>query len=306
MYLIDHFRRGCLAVLLGGGAVAGYTELVPAPCCAAVQEAATQEPARLDKPLTVRQEAMRWALGIGVLYPTLIGGMQWSAGRWLHGTGAYREAWRGLAATAGFLSLFQVLKDAIPQGSLTPKDHRKLCSNVVSMTHATLIASLSIAKLAGWHWASTLFVQGMWLVRGYCLMDIITDLVYQEFDLLNVYLHHSALLYVSFLTGDYERQLAWGLLSELTNLPLYTTWYLIKTDRQHTRAYQYAAGTTLVSFFFLRIVMFTGLFLRHYATVPVSAVGFFGLITGMNYYWYYKLLQKGYQSFVLSQRVTVP
>ena len=140
--------------------------------------------------------------------------------------------------------------------------------------------------------------RGFLVYDGILLILLGGEIVSSKQLLLITLLHHVIILGATYYRG-YDGLLAQGFLSELTIPLLYYVWYLGKWRLTETFLFRFLSMATLVFFFGLRVVNFS--YFLVYLVMKKSALSStksglaivgMGLLTLMNYYWFYCLVLK--------------
>ncbi|MEM9737779.1 MAG: TLC domain-containing protein [Bacteroidota bacterium] len=116
--------------------------------------------------------------------------------------------------------------------------------------------------------------------------------------------HHMILFFIMLFTFRHARYIAMGLLCEITQIPFYISWYLLKWDMDSTMLFKIFAFLTLLICFIFRVCLFSYIIyrlIRDYVydkeLITIPEILTFVPIACMNYYWFYLLVQKAIDSF---------
>jgi hypothetical protein len=200
---------------------------------------------------------------------------------------------RALPLVLMFLCLFRgsylVYMSCAPRAIRTPG----LGSRVVSSLHCIIVVALAGSYLAGAISSPELLV-GRYITVGYLSHDLWLVLREPSLRKMEDIVHHVAFFTVLPGAHLYPYYYARGMLAE-TSLPfLYTSYGLIKLNRVKTMPILFWSVSILgvVMFFVFRVINFTTLMHHVYYnhTWPVIIAG--AALTGLNYYWFCKLLTK--------------
>ena len=183
---------------------------------------------------------------------------------------------------------------------LNKNNHINFVSQLVSILHTSIIIPISILYL-------TEFIDVDYLVKysnytiAFSIYDSVLVFYYRNTVFKNwkeVILHHIIMLFIVLHIHLYPYEISLGLISEITNIPLYYCWYLIKTkhDKQKnimTWNFKVSSIILLILFTLFRIILFTYLsFVSLKTELPYYKKSITPCLTFLNYYWYYKLVQK--------------
>eukprot|EP00697_Spironema_sp_BW2_P014511 gnl/Spiro4/4958_TR2470_c0_g1_i1.p1 gnl/Spiro4/4958_TR2470_c0_g1~~gnl/Spiro4/4958_TR2470_c0_g1_i1.p1 ORF type:complete len:249 (+),score=67.79 gnl/Spiro4/4958_TR2470_c0_g1_i1:31-747(+) len=194
-------------------------------------------------------------------------------------------------AALGFFASYKAVEYSFSPG---PIAQPRFVSKIIASSHAILLSILAFFYLTG-RLDYSLWNQLQIIPLGYCLYDFLliscTDLYYnvERFTLA----HHVVFAFFSIVVfPSHAIEVSHAYLSEITNPFLHFCYFCLHSKRTHTTAFRVAAVGLVVSFFFSRVVNFT------YLCVLGVILGYgFPLylcmfLTALNYWWFYKLLQK--------------
>lgn len=172
----------------------------------------------------------------------------------------------------------------------------KLAKNIVTSLHALSIVPIAflylckVISLATWR-------KAIGISLGYFLFVSLVLMIGNSLkDIILHGLHHFIILYILiFYVKRYPLLVAQGLLSELTAPFLYFSWFLIKSGHQQTVLFYIFAGLTIIAWACMRVVNFTYIYRRLYRRkAPLIEYIGFSPVLFMNYYWFFKLVEKAY------------
>lgn len=199
--------------------------------------------------------------------------------------------------TAVYVFAFWGSKKLILHYGFPADEASRLANNVVSVLHALMIVPISTLYLTNRISLSTWRrIAGVSL--SYFLVDILILPFYirtmHEFILYGI--HHMVLLIVvTFYLHSHPRLIAQGLLAELTAPFLYLCKFLVKMGHEKTAVFKFFAGLTILTWCTLRVMNFTYIYRQLYKKkAPFIGYVLFAPVVLMNYYWFYKLLEKAF------------
>ena len=108
---------------------------------------------------------------------------------------------------------------------------------------------------------------------------------------------HHVLFTIIVLTArdTHPVELAYGLLAELTNIPMNIGWFMIQTNSTDSFGFRFVTVVCLLMYFLTRVVNFTVLVYTAMLKAEYAVVILGGILTAMNYYWFSLLVRKSYQ-----------
>ncbi|MEM9737778.1 MAG: TLC domain-containing protein [Bacteroidota bacterium] len=173
----------------------------------------------------------------------------------------------------------------------------------VAILHAFFVSTISLLlvtdTISAVAWQLMLNV-----TRGFLLSDTVLMLLYPTVTS-NIWLdvtHHVILFWITLYAYKGQKNMALGLIAEITLVPLYFSWYMLKWSMQGSTLFIIVAIITLLSYFFLRIGVFSYLLVKLWKQYinQENGIGilqliiFFPIIL-MNYLWFYRLLQHAFR-----------
>ena len=177
------------------------------------------------------------------------------------------------------------------------KDHITFISNLVSILHTYIIVPSCLLYIFGFQ-NTDFFIESMNHVRGYTLYDILLVTYYRNRDFKDSWktmvFHHIVVFYMTLHVDVYHSDFAYGFLCEITAIPLYYCWYLLKTKQENSLNFKVSSIILFILYTIFRIITFTYM---SYLNIYDDRLSYFNKsfmisMTGLNYFWYYKLIYK--------------
>jgi hypothetical protein len=192
-----------------------------------------------------------------------------------------------------FRGMYLIYMSYAPRAIRTPG----LGSRVISSLHCAIVVPLAVAYLYG-ELSEPDLLLGRYVTAGYLAHDL--WLVLREPSLCKVedIVHHIAFLVVLPAAYLYPHYYARGMLAEISLPFLYTSFFMIKTqkDKQYPKIFAAVSACGLITFLVFRVINFTYLmqhiYYHHTWLVVVAAAA----LTSLNYYWFYLLGGKAIQA----------
>ena len=165
------------------------------------------------------------------------------------------------------------------------------------IAHSIYLGTLSVCYL------SNIINNSLWyklcgISLGYTLYDLKHYKNNKSYDMLiHHYLMITGFMYPIFMnlnlvdsTELYPEMLSKIYLCEFSNIPLSLSFFLYYNNKTHTNLFKFNSKCTLLSYFLLRIVNFTSITYTLYKLNVYPTYYFTGLLTSLNYYWFYKII----------------
>ena len=169
----------------------------------------------------------------------------------------------------------------------------KLISNIISILHTSIVVSGSYQHVYGTI-EDRYYYKYLLVSRSYLICDIIyTAIFYKKFikEFKSNLIHH-ALLYSATLCSGHYHLVSQGLIGEITNIPLYGGWLLLKINKQNTWYFKANALTLLITYFIFRICNFSNILYKSVIKFDVIPSVITSGILYMNVNWFKLLLRK--------------
>jgi len=175
-------------------------------------------------------------------------------------------------------------------------------SKINSIIHSIIIVIVS-SNFINNKISEETFIANLTVTRAFLLYDFITMCFYYNyFPGVKLALLHHLVFFIGMHVNTiniYPQLAAQGLRAEITNIPLYFGWFLIKVGMMRHPIFVLNAFMLLTLFFVYRVYNFTQLFLIAFGMRDTEVeTSVLCVIMLLNIYWFTKLLEKFYTSVI--------
>lgn len=179
------------------------------------------------------------------------------------------------------------------------KDYINLISRINSIIHTIIITNICNNFLTG-KINQEIFIENLEITKAYIIYDFLILFYYfKEMNSPYLMIIHHIVFLISLFSNKlnmYPYYVAEGLFSEITNIPLYMCWFLLKIKKTKISLFLTNSVITITLFYKFRVITFTKLFLISLSEQEHNESIILFIIMSLNIYWFVLLIMKFMES----------